>query len=53
MTPRAKLSEKGKAYALCLLFPLLWPLAFAMALCDLAEAIGSGLRRLRARMRRR
>ena len=40
MTPRAKpLSEKGKVYAVCILFPIFWPFLPALLICDLCEAI--------------
>lgn len=36
---RNQMTEKEKMYFFSLLFPILWPLVFAMAICDLVEAI--------------
>lgn len=55
MTPRrGPMSEKEKAYAFCLLFPLFWPFIPVLLLCDLGEWIGDNCRALywRWRMRR-
>lgn len=54
MTPRGKrLSEKEKVYAMCLLFPIFWPFIPVLVICDLAEAIGNGVRSLYWRWRSR
>lgn len=40
MTPRgAPLSEKGKVYAICILFPIFWPFIPVLLLLDLIEWI--------------
>ena len=54
MTPRCgPLSEKGKIYAMCLLFPIFWPFIPVLLLCDLAEAIRDGVSSLYWRWRHR
>src|ERR1043165_9138483 len=54
MTPRsARLSEKEKVYAFCLIVPLLWPFIPVLLLCDLFEWIGNGIRSLYWRWRNR
>lgn len=40
MTPHGgPLSEKGKVYAMCILFPILWPFIPILLICDLCEYI--------------
>lgn len=51
MTHRKPMTEREKDYLFCLLFPFLWPLAFAMAIEDLAKAVRNGFRKLRGRNR--
>ena len=50
---RGPMGEKEKAYLFCLLFVPLWPLALAMAMVDLCEAIGRGFKALWRVMRRK
>lgn len=53
MTPRRPpMSDKERAYFLCLIIPIFWPLAIAMAIGDLCGAIGNGFRSLYHRLRR-
>jgi hypothetical protein len=47
------MSEREKAYFFCLLFPLLWPLAFGLLLEDIFAGVASGFRYLRTRFRRK
>lgn len=49
---RGPMSEREKAYFFTLLFPPLWPLVFAMLLCDAGEGIATGFRKLYRRIRR-
>lgn len=52
MTPRGgPLSEKGRAYVLCLIIPILWPLAFAMLMEDLCHWTADRVRALYWRWR--
>lgn len=50
---REPMSEREKAYFFCLLFPLLWPLAFGLLLEDIFAGVASGFRYLRTRFRRK
>lgn len=47
---RHRMSEKEKMYFFTLLFPPFWPLALAMLICDIGEAIGRGVQRLYRRL---
>lgn len=41
MTTRGpRMTEKERGYAICLMIPLLWPLALGMLICDVVEWIG-------------
>lgn len=46
MTPRARMTEKEKVYAMCILFPIFWIFIPVLLICDLFEAIGNGVRSL-------
>lgn len=39
MTPRGRLSEREKMYAMCILFPIFWPFIPVLLICDLCEWI--------------
>lgn len=44
MTPRARLTEDGKVWAMMFLFPIFWPFIPIMALVKLIEWIGEKVR---------
>lgn len=46
---RHRMSEKEKLYFFVVLFPPLWPLGLAMALCDIGEAAWRGVKSLCSR----
>jgi hypothetical protein len=47
---RHRMSDKEKAYFICLLFPIFWPFLPALIVCDIAEAIGRRLKSLSRRI---
>jgi hypothetical protein len=48
-TRRGPMSDKEKAYFLCLLFPPLWPVIPALLICDFGSWIGGRYRAWRSR----
>jgi hypothetical protein len=46
------MSERERAYFFCLLFPILWPLAFGLLLEDLCSGVAFLYRAARGRLRR-
>ncbi len=43
---RTRMSEKEKLYFFALIFPVFWPLAFGMAMCDMFEYFRNLVNRL-------
>ena len=48
---RRRMSERERLYFFAFLFPPLWPLGIAMAMCEICEASGRGIVRLWTRLK--